>query len=337
MKTNNNKKGIKTRISRSRKLGVMVKPKANKEKEKEDINNNNKIEEPKNNNQILVNKINNINQKENLIISKNEIEKEEINISPKEDYALNNNNNKIIPENNLDEKLLSKEEENEVNTEAILDLNKKNMMDDFDEIPIKTSINNNIINDKEENGIQIPKKISIDEFNKKIDSALEIENQDLLIKQTDEINNNEKEEKDEKEKDIDDPKFDEIKSILGTEICDLISSQKWENKKHAFEEINNLINERNIELNYNDLFNYIKSKMKNFKETNFNIIREALNIFISLLKIKNLSKENLLLLINTYFEKISDIKLKDNFIELINTAIEESIIDTGSIISNIIS
>ena len=337
IKTNNNKKGIKTRISRSRKLGVMVKPKANKEKEKEDIDNNNKIEEPKNNNQILVNKINNINQKENLIISKNEIEKEEINISPKEDYALNNNNNEIIPENNLDEKLLSKEEENEVNTEAILDLNKKNMMDDFDEIPIKTSINNNIINDKEENGIQIPKKISIDEFNKKIDSALEIENQDLLIKQTDEINNNEKEEKDEKEKDIDDPKFDEIKSILGTEICDLISSQKWENKKHAFEEINNLINERNIELNYNDLFNYIKSKMKNFKETNFNIIREALNIFISLLKIKNLSKENLLLLINTYFEKISDIKLKDNFIELINTAIEESIIDTGSIISNIIS
>ena len=90
-------------------------------------------------------------------------------------------------------------------------------------------------------------------------------------------------------------------------------------------------------MNYNDLFNYIKSKMKNFKETNFNIIREALNIFISLLKIKSLSKDNLLLLINTYFEKISDIKLKDNYIELINTAIEESIIDTGSIISNIIS
>ena len=97
------------------------------------------------------------------------------------------------------------------------------MMDDFDEIPIKTSINNNIINDKEENGIQIPKKISIDEFNKKIDSALEIENQDLLIKQNDEMNNNEKEEKEkEKEKDIDDPKFDEIKFILGSEICDLI-------------------------------------------------------------------------------------------------------------------
>ena len=169
-------------------------------------------------------------------------------------------------------------------------------MDDFDEIPIKTSINNNIINDSEENGIQIPKKISIDEFNKKIDSALEIENQDLLIKQNDEMNNNEKEEK-EKEKEIDDPKFDEIKSILGSEICDLISSQKWENKKHAFEEINNLINERNIEMNYNDLFNYIKSKMKNFKETNFNIIREALNIFISLLKIKSLSKDNLLILI----------------------------------------
>ena len=260
IKSNNNKKGIKTRISRSRKLGVMAKPKTNKEKEKEKIkeeDNSNKIEESKNNNQILVNKINNINQKENLIITNKEIEKEDKNISPIENYELNNNNNEITPENNLKEKLLSKEEENKI-TETILDLNQKNIMDDFDEIPIKTSINNNIINDKEENGIQIQKKISLDEFNKKIDSALEIENQDLLIKQTDEINNNEKEEKEEKEKEIDDPKFDEVKSLLGSEICDLISSQKWENKKHAFEEINNLINERNIELNYNDLFNYIK-------------------------------------------------------------------------------
>ena len=338
---NNNKKGIKTRISRSRKLGVMVKQKTNKEKEKvkekikEENDNNNNITKEQKNNQNIVNKTNNINKKENSNLPNKEIEKEEKNISPiKED------NNENISENNLNEKPLLKKEENKMKTETVLNLDQKIIKDDFDEIPIKPNINNNIINDNEENGIQIPKKISIDEFNKKIDSALEIENQDLLIKHTDEINNNEKEEKEEKEekdKEIDEPIFNELKSILGSEICDLISSQKWENKKHAFEEINNLINERNIELNYNDLFNFIKAKMKNFKETNFNIIREALNIFISLLKIKGLSKENLIFLINIYFEKISDIKLKDNFIELINTAIEESIIDAGSIISNIIS
>ena len=337
---NNSKKSIKTRITRSRKLGVMVKPKTNKEKTKEKIKEEDDIKNPINkneeqkNNQIMVNKAN---------LNQEEIKEENNDISPIKEFEINNENKNEniianIPENNLNDKILAKEEEHNMNSEIIQNLNKKKMMDDFDEIPIKTSINNNIINDNEENGIQIPKKISIDEFNKKIDSALEIENQDLLIKQNDEMNNNKKEEKEkEKEKEIDDPKFDEIKSILGLEICDLISSQKWENKKHAFEEINNLINERNIEMNYNDLFNYIKSKMKNFKETNFNIIREALNIFISLLKIKSLSKDNLLLLINTYFEKISDIKLKDNYIELINTAIEESIIDTGSIISNIIS
>ena len=77
--------------------------------------------------------------------------------------------------------------------------------------------------------------------------------------------------------------------------------------------------------------------MKNFKETNFNIIRESFNVFISLLRKKNLSKDNLLLLINIYYEKLADIKLKDNLIELINVAIEESIIDLNSIIFNLIS
>ena len=157
---------------------------------------------------------------------------------------------------------------------------------------------------------------------------------DQLDKENSESNTNEKTEK---EKDIDDPKYNEIKSKLGSELCDLFSSNKWENKKHALEQINIFLNEKDIEFNPNDLFNYIKSKMKNFKETNFNIIRESFNVFISLLRKKNLSKDNLLLLINIYYEKLADIKLKDNLIELINVAIEESIIDLNSIIFNLIS
>ena len=136
----------------------------------------------------------------------------------------------------------------------------------------------------------------------------------------------------------DDPKFDLIKSLLGKEICESLSSPKWESKKHAFELINTFVNEN--EANYynaHDLFEYIKLKLKNFKETNFNIIREAMNIFISMLKKRNLSKDNLLLLMSAYYEKIGDIKLKDNIIELINTSIEESIIEPSPIISNLIS
>ena len=343
-KENKNKKGIKNRITRSRKLGVMVKSKNNKEKEKtkEDEENKN-IDD--NNIQISVNKVNG-NQKENL---NNQKEKEQNDISTSKE----NEQNDII-KNDLNEEFLMKEveetinqnPEKESNTEEPKvkeeikenenqDNNIKNMVEDLEEIPVVTKENHLLeenSNNEEENGIKIPKKISIDDFNKKIDSALEQEQQDQIDKESSETN-----EKTEKEKDMDDPKYNEIKLILGSEICDLFSSNKWENKKHALEQINILINENDITYNSNDLFNYIKIKMKNFKETNFNIIREALNIFISLLKKKNLSKDNFLQLINIYYEKIADIKLKDNFIELLNTAIEESIIDSNSIIYNLIS
>ena len=146
----------------------------------------------------------------------------------------------------------------------------------------------------EDEPIQIPKKLSMDEFNKKIDSALEQEqeHQDQISKEKTENNLKEKSNK-KKGKEEDDPKFIEIKNILGNEIIDLISSQKWENKKHALEQINSMINEKESEINSNDLFEYIKSKMKNFKETNFNIIREAFNIFISLLKKRNILMKNM--------------------------------------------
>ena len=341
-KDNKNKKAIKTRITRSRKLGVMVKQKNNKEKDKvKEDNEENKMP-------IIVNKVN-INQKENKIILQKEEEQNDI--LPSNDNVINNIPQKDLNED-IEEKINNKElqetlqiQEKEKDKEfekekGIDDNNQKNIIEDFDEIPIITNKNKLIddISNEEENGIKISKKESMEEFNKKLDSALEQENQDILIKQKSELNLNEKEEKEkEKEKEIDDPKYDELKSILGSEICELITSQKWENKKHALEQINTLIEENNSLINYNDLFNYIKSKLKNFKEMNFNIIREALNIFISLLKKRSLSKDNFLLLINIYYEKIADIKLKDNFIELINTAIEESIIDPGSIISNLIS
>ena len=342
-KENKNKKGIKTRITRSRKLGAMVKSKNNKEKEKETIKEEDEInnkQEENNNITISVNKINS-NKKE---------EEQNNELSPLKETEINNDNNDII-KSELNKEELSSKENNEKeleikepinNSEEIHEKqnenqedNLKNMIEDFDSIPIITKENNQLMEDNnysEENGIQIPKKVSIDDFNKKIDSALEQEqeHQEQIDKESTETN-------EKTEKEIDDPKYDEIKLILGTEICDLLLSNKWENKKHALEQVNSIINEGDTTFNSNDLFNYIKIKLKNFKETNFNIIREALNIFISLLKKRNLSKDNLLLLINIYYEKITDIKLKDNFIELIITALEESVIDLNSIINNLIS
>ena len=348
-KENKNKKLIKNRISRSRKLGVMVKNKNNKTegKIKED---NNKKDLQENNIQISVNKINS-KQKEIINEKKEEKNEEQLNIEIEQNYIDNNilNEEALIKENkeNLNEnsekevQIKEHEEQNKIQEEDNdnddnRNNNLKEVKDLFDEIPIIKS-KEQLLEDsyhEEENGIKISKNFSIDEFNKKIDSALEQEHMDQLDKENSESNTNEKTEK---EKDIDDPKYNEIKSKLGSELCDLFSSNKWENKKHALEQINIFLNEKDIEFNPNDLFNYIKSKMKNFKETNFNIIRESFNVFISLLRKKNLSKDNLLLLINIYYEKLADIKLKDNLIELINVAIEESIIDLNSIIFNLIS
>ena len=126
-------------------------------------------------------------------------------------------------------------------------------------------------------GIEIiQKKNSIDEFNKKLELALELEKQDQLNKDSNDLNANNKS----KKQDKDDPKFDTIKSLLGNEICESLSSPKWEMKKHAFELINAFVNENDNTYSVNDLFEYIKIKLKNFKETNFNIIREAMNIYI---------------------------------------------------------
>ena len=209
---------------------------------------------------------------------------------------------------------------------------------EFDEIPINSNSNKNLDefnmepNPDEFNFAQ--KNISIEDFNKKIELAIQQEQQDQMNKENNNSNLKSKASKTDK----DDPKFDELKSLLGDEIIENISSPKWEKKKYAFELINNFVNEN--ETNYfnpNNLFEYIKLKLKNFKETNFNIIREAMNIYITMIKKRILTKDNLSLLISNYYEKISDIKLKDNIIEIINTSIEENIIELSSLVSNLIS
>ena len=136
----------------------------------------------------------------------------------------------------------------------------------------------------------------------------------------------EKDKEKDKEKEVkDDMRFESIKLILGEEIVEFISSSKWEEKKQGYELILNLIDKNIIEPNYiNDLYDYIKFKLKGFKETNFNINREALNIFIAISKKGIMPKKLLNSLIMAYSEKIADIKLKDNIIELISLNVQKN-------------
>ena len=123
--------------------------------------------------------------------------------------------------------------------------------------------------------------------------------------------------------------------MIDPRSCYNVTSPKCEVKKHGFELINEFINNKpEKSYNINDLIEYMKLKLKNYKETNFNINREAINIYINMIKKKILSKDLLTPIILAYHEKLGDIKLKDNLIELINNSFD--IIEPNSILKQII-
>ena len=79
----------------------------------------------------------------------------------------------------------------------------------------------------------------------------------------------------------------------------------------------------------------MKLKLKNYKETNFNINREAINVYINMIKKKIIPKDSLLNIIIAYYEKLSDIKLKENIIDLINNSFD--ILEPSNILKQIIT
>ena len=175
---------------------------------------------------------------------------------------------------------------------------------------------------------------SLNEFEKKLQLALEQEEKEGILNKNNEnlTDNNPQPIKQKKE----DPKFDEIKSALGKEIVDSLFSPKWEVKKHGYELINEFINNKpQNSYNLNDLIEYMKLKLKNYKETNFNLNREAINIYINMIKKKIITKDLLTPIIIAYHEKLADIKLKDNLVELINNSFD--IIEPSNILKQIIS
>ena len=186
---------------------------------------------------------------------------------------------------------------------------------------------------KKSNNIIAINQQSLNEFERKLQLALEQEEKEGSLNKNENLTDiNTAQIKQKKE----DPKFDEIKSVLGKEIVDSLFSPKWEQKKHGFELINEFVNSKpQGSYNLNDLIEYMKLKLKNYKETNFNINREAINIYVNMIKKKIISKDLLVPIIIAYHEKLADIKLKDNLIELINCSFD--LIEPSNILKQIIS
>ena len=115
------------------------------------------------------------------------------------------------------------------------------------------------------------------------------------------------------------------------EIIDLLDSRKWEEKKQGFIKLNqfltqNLNDNLIIEKNFENIFMFIVLKLNNFKETNFNLLKEGilcLNTLFLYFKEKSFQPdknylEKILFGLN---EKIADSKLKEVYIQLLNLLI----------------
>lgn len=104
-----------------------------------------------------------------------------------------------------------------------------------------------------------------------------------------------------------------IKSKIGVECYNLFSDPKWEQRKNGFIQLNNTINENPILFNSNfaSLFKFIKIKLKDFKENNFNILREAFIVFETIIeKCNGFTRKYANVIIKNFSDKIGDPKLK---------------------------
>jgi hypothetical protein len=123
-----------------------------------------------------------------------------------------------------------------------------------------------------------------------------------------------------------------MSNLIGTEISDLLNSEKWNERKDGFVLFYNFLRE-NIENNNKLLKNnmqyivsYLKLKLKNYKETNFNILRENFNIYSELIKNfsqnKIFEKKYALGILKAFWDKMSDTKVKENLTNLLLVIME---------------
>ena len=184
------------------------------------------------------------------------------------------------------------------------------------------------ISDKSKQNLINPKKsnIKLNEFileDNKINQIKEADENNLYEDKIEIPNNNimERKKKSEEEEII----IQKMKKIIKSdEIENLLESKKWEEKKEGFTKLNAFIEKYNdIKTNLDIFVNYIKHKLNNFKETNFNIMKEGIrclsSIFNKINHKENPNKIYLEIIISGLNEKIADSKLKDSYIELLDS------------------
>ena len=123
-----------------------------------------------------------------------------------------------------------------------------------------------------------------------------------------------------------------VEIIGNNEIIESLEGRKWEEKKQGFLKLNQYLNEKIddksiMENNFEIFFTFIVIKLNNFKETNFNLLKEGilcLQVLCNYYKEKNLSldKKYLDKILFGLNEKIADTKLKEVYLQLLSTLID---------------
>ena len=275
---------------------------------------NNKLENNNRNNNLNNIQLNQENVITNFNKAINELEQNpKINESNIKSLLISDNNliNNNQRENNINNQENNFVKEDHVNNEGtIYNIINNNISYNFD--------NNNM--EKKEENIN-----NNDEINIKKQEQTENE-----INLTNNEENNYENTKIMKKSTKEEEKYDYIISeIFGNnEIMELFDSKKWEEKKQGFQKFNQLLNENLendiIKNNFEKIFIFISMKLNNFKETNFNLLKEGIisfNILFSYSKEKNnpIDKKYLEIIISNLNEKICDSKIKENYIQLLNT------------------
>lgn len=138
------------------------------------------------------------------------------------------------------------------------------------------------------------------------------------------MNNEKTEDTKSKEEKIEGIIPENLQSIFNKDILDLITSSKWEEKKEALNKMIIII-QSDSKLSSNDMieiFDFLKLKLKKFKETNLLLLKEALPIFSLIISKVNNKSDICFQLVEGFYDKIGEAKLTQDIQKLFTSIID---------------
>lgn len=219
------------------------------------------------------------------------------------------------------EEFVKQQNENKV---KIVNNKKKPNVQKSSNINVSSLSDNKDINDKIEeqklivndNNVNTLKKDAIAKKNEKPKNEGKNDKKPDNNKKTDSNKEQEEEETKLSKEDIEDKIISAMESL---DLKTLFASSKWEDRKKAFSDMNEYLKENGDKLENltEHLILFIKNKLKDWKEGNFNINKEAILLLNQIIiNNKGIDKKSSKSIIKGFHERLSDNKVKDHIINL---------------------